>query len=369
MQYITDDTIDISLVSKLAKQIEEAKKTTKNLNTLFFSLLDQLSKEQNLIAQKQEIEKWNQYGQKRELFIAGHITTTTLKDEKSLSKILPCFYKYLKTKENICKKEAVILSRYADVESELQFKYIDPETYKTANYHQGPSFFLDESPTDLDYLRNLKKNNVHLFESRKIAFGIAKIHKKFEEPKDKKISTHDVLKYFREDKATELLNNQKNAYIVATLFMTVNFKKIELAKYFTWLFINSEEQEESPLKRMIKCSKVVVLHQDQIDISNTLNEVAILFNEAVMWDEKKERELMCTVAKITYLLSHCQFNLRGSKKIIDLLTTAIYYTFENTELKISKNFNVEEQAFTFPIYSDFLNEYEKNVTFRKLNDE
>jgi len=45
-----------------------------------------------------------------------------------------------------------------------------------------------------------------------------------------------------------------------------------------------------------------------------------------------------------------------------------YKTSKEREI-IVKNFNVEDQAFTFPIYSDFLNEYEKNVTFRKLNDE
>ena len=157
----------------------------------------------------------------------------------------------------------------------------------------------------------------------------------------KRISRHNMLmsliKYHpspvrKEDGSLEgNEDNLKCLYPISTIRVQVKGKLYAIGTHITWMYMTLRTD---PVERMIKCSKASVIHQDVFLIEDTLQAIAEIFSEAILWDKKAEEleALKDKVALIRFMYAFCMPCLRGDGAIGDWMELAVYkyHGFKNT---------------------------------------
>ncbi|WP_068468993.1 hypothetical protein [Candidatus Protochlamydia phocaeensis] len=163
---------------------------------------------------------------------------------------------------------------------------------------------------------------------------------------------------------------KKNADYLKSLFLfgkvrlEMNGKMYALSEYVTW---SHQDLRTDPVER-IKRSVVVIMHQDQFLIDETLEEIARIFEKAMQWDSSTgdKQAFIQQVALIRYLFAHCMPYQRGSAAIGEWLEKLIYQA-KGFACEHSSHTLGDMEALAAPLLPDFLKVYETTINLSKLN--
>ncbi len=120
---------------------------------------------------------------------------------------------------------------------------------------------------------------------------------------------------------------------------------------------------ENPVDRMLKCSKVMLLHQDEYLIQDTLKEISNVFKTAITWNKNLQdvKTLKDSMALFCFLSAHNMRNVRGSASETEWLEQAIYRSL-GVNVSIEQNRKmVDLEAFANPLFNDFIKVYDEVV--------
>jgi hypothetical protein len=152
-------------------------------------------------------------------------------------------------------------------------------------------------------------------------------------------------------------SNLKSMYVLATNRLEVDGKLYAMSQYLTWMYC---DYSEDPVDRMVKHSKVMVIHQDTFLIETTVKNIAKIFKESVLWNRDKDSlaDLKNKVALLRYEFAHSMPFVRGSAAIAEWLEAAIYHHHGFTEFRHSKTSLTDLEALTSLTLEDFMKRYE-----------
>jgi len=154
--------------------------------------------------------------------------------------------------------------------------------------------------------------------------------------------------------------NLKSMYVLATNRLELDGKLYAMSQYLTWMYCN---YSQDPVDRMVKHSKVMVIHQDTFLIETTLKNIAKIFKESVLWNRDKESlvDLKNKVALLRYEFAHNMPFIRGSAAIAEWLEAAIYHYHGFTEFHHSKTSLSDLEALTSLTLEDFMKRYDRTI--------
>lgn len=154
---------------------------------------------------------------------------------------------------------------------------------------------------------------------------------------------------------------KKSDWIVVTLLSEMGGRVYPLTQYLTW--INREAPD--PITHMTDHSNITVVHQDPFLMDNTLQDVALLFEQAVKWKpEEGLPSLKNRVCLLHYELQHATPFKRGSGAAGEWMEQIIYryhgyrVTYNDTQLP-------PFEALTSSL-SDFAKNYDTMLTLKKI---
>ena len=201
---------------------------------------------------------------------------------------------------------------------------------------------------------SLKTSVPDLYKRLRISLYLREIALSF--PSPKKITTPSG-----EVTVAENEGNLKSLYVLATNRLEVNGKLYAISQYLTWMYCN---HSEDPVDRMVRHSKVMIIHQDTFLTEDTLKDISKVFKETVLWnrDEESLVHLKNKVALLRYEFSHNMPFQRGSAAIGEWLEIAIYRYHGFTKSHHSKTYLTDLEALTSFSLDDFLKRYDKTIT-------
>lgn len=128
------------------------------------------------------------------------------------------------------------------------------------------------------------------------------------------------------NEAGECLGNKDNLkclFPICTIRVEINGKLYAIGKHLTWMY---QTYKTDPIDRMVECSKATVIHQDVFLINDTLQAIAKIFSEAILWDKQTQalEELKDKVALFRYIYAYCMPCFRGDGAIGDWFELSIY---------------------------------------------
>ncbi|WP_068468991.1 hypothetical protein [Candidatus Protochlamydia phocaeensis] len=232
-----------------------------------------------------------------------------------------------------------------------------PEVNQVDENHYPPT--LEEQhiiDTFKQMVKYVKQKHTAFYIHGKVNYALKGLADSF--PSPQKIFTTDGVRFIGN---TDYL---KSLFLFGKVRLEMNGKMYALSEYITWTY---QDHQTDPVER-IKRSVVVIMHQDQFLIDETLEETAKLFEKAMQWDSSTgdRQAFMEQVALIRYLFAHCMPYQRGSAAIGEWLEKLIYQ---------SKGFACEHnsqtlgdmEALAAPLLSDFLKVYETTINLSKLD--
>lgn len=156
--------------------------------------------------------------------------------------------------------------------------------------------------------------------------------------------------------------NLKCIYAIGTLRLQIGSKRLfALSRYVTWLYTT---YNTDPVERMVKYSKVFIVHQDTFLIDETLQEISRVFSEAILWDKEKDslQTLMDTVALMRFLFAHCMPSGRGDGAIGDWLELTIYRYHGFSKTRYAPDRLPCFEALSTLTLSSYLRNYRETIT-------
>lgn len=115
---------------------------------------------------------------------------------------------------------------------------------------------------------------------------------------------------------------------------------------------------------MVQCSTMLLIHQDPFLVEETLPEIAKFFADAVLWDGKEIADLKEKIAKFRYLFAHTTPFSRGSASIAEWFEQ-ILYQFHGFEVDYNNEVMIDLEAFSSPLWSDFIAKYPEMIRIVK----
>ena len=201
---------------------------------------------------------------------------------------------------------------------------------------------------DQKLMERIKKEAPSLYEREKLGSTVRGICERFPRPEKKARGIPDE-------------GNLRSTYVVGTTRLEINGKLYALQKMITWMFYTLDR--EDPVDRMIKWSKVTVIHLDPFLIPDLIKEIGKLFEKAVHWKKEDELDnLVQRVALFKYLFALTMPFGRGSAAVGEWFEAGIYkyHGFEN--FKHQPNMKGDLLAITSLTLSQFIEGYPKTFT-------
>lgn len=363
-------------------------KKSDDYRDLFFTLLEGFAKARHDLAVSHKTKDAKYFGRSR-MHSMGDVEMTGLGNEyKEYNKrLLSLFSTILKghipLKGEPVKKKVHVeekhLGRKSSLEIELlseseatKRRWLIPQTemlrdLQVANQHLPTVVGLeivDENnypPTNEEkqvlesfnhHMQVMKQKNPELYTRSKIWYVLNKLSLAIPRP----VPVYDNL-----DNCIGLkgdINNIRSIYAIGTVRIQIDDKMYALSKYITWA---CQDHTTDPLERM-QHTTAVILHQDRFLLNETLNEIAKIFKQAMLWDRSQDLQaLKNDVGLIRYLFAHAMPFSRGSATIAEWMEKLIYRAHNFDCLHVANTMG-DMEAFVAPLWSTFQNNA-YNATF------
>jgi hypothetical protein len=371
--------ISREIISKIKEDIQEAVKSKQDLQAFFLELLDSLARKRRQIAFDHGSPAAAEFGRRRDTeaksdvgytyFAAGyqeygHKILLLLKDILSQMRKDRHFVQKKYSEERSC------LGRKSSIEVEV-FEKEDIKKMKWFSpIEQGyiPEWF----PIDL-----VNKKTLSFEEDAKLLEAMRRLRIVSPEKYERIINNtmfRELQRYFpppvkagKTEEDAEWVGNLSNLqsdYFLATAYFEIGGKMLPLYRYVTWQYRDPEHPEEDPLERMVLHSIVMVIHQYEPFLVETLQDMAKVFEEMVRWKGKDFFELKKLMALFRYGLVSMPF-ARGTAAITEWLESAIYgyhkIQFQSDEWRMA-----DLEAYVHPFFSDFLKAYNSMYELKKV---
>lgn len=376
------------IIEETGDKIAIAMRNGDNLKEFFFTVIADLSLKRQEIAKDHNTKASHAFGFRRDMDSPGKIAMLLLKPpyEKYNQKILSLIGKYLKLCETTPGqfKTQKFESNYRGQTSTLNVEVLNLKDLSTKGYNKSEQEYLPDyiknhehyckenitgsSASDLreKYLK-FKKESLESYNKIIGGFATRALIIECPSPSQLKIDPNSVRELYPKEKADEILGNLKSLYVHVTFRTSVNNQLLPMTRYVTWMYENydwlhKKTPTEHPIERMKLCSTVLMIHQDEFRIQETLLEIAKIFETVVKWDRNAQsiNDLKETMALLMHLATHNIRDRRGTAAENEWLEAAIYHAL-GLNFKSDKTKSVDLEAFANPFLKDFVTLY-KDMT-------
>ncbi|WP_068470870.1 hypothetical protein [Candidatus Protochlamydia phocaeensis] len=368
-----------ALIAWGGKQIQQTAKDS--LATLFFTLLENFQKERQAIAREHGTPYAEQFGRRRDKEGIKDFYHTYLDDiyQAYNPKILKLFSLTMQgmpiETKNHAKQQKKIENTYLGYTSSFEVEIFEIQELDSLRWRipisqeELPKDFpvnlltkreqTSLSELELQSLKNaiklLKQNDLNLYKRLKMANLLLDLQKEFPSPLVKQGLKGEV----------QLIGNEgnlKSFFALGTSRLLVNGKMYAMTQYLTWLY---RDFQQPPIDRMLKYSTVMVIHQDNFLIDETLQEIALLFANAVLCETNKLEDLQAASGLFRHYFANCMPTERGSASIGEWLEGSIYHA-HGYKIKYNKDRQIDLEALTTPLLSDFIKDYPSMLTVEPI---
>lgn len=368
-----------AIIQETVKRFEDGMDSSRDLTSIFFETIAFLGEKRHEIAADHHYcaEYASMFGKRRDGDkIPGGVGMTFLNIQyeeygqlmmKRLAAIVDKMKHDLKGfAEKTKKVEERCLGRLSTFEVEI----VDAQDVPKAGWHPGVTFEefcaaagippeevskLDEDDTIVtkEFLRRIKLNHPVLYKRLKISAAFGQFIETFPSPTKRDLPDGS----FTYDGVT---GNLKSLFVLATKRLEIGGKLVSVAQYLTWMYCTFKED---PVERMVRCSKVASIHQDTFLIAMTLDDVAAIFANAMVWNRATEsvQDLRDRVCLLRYGFSHAMPFSRGSAAIGEWLEAAIYKYHGFLNFRYVPEKCVELEAITSTCLSEFRKNYNESI--------
>lgn len=382
-----------------SEKIIAARTNGADLKALFFELIADLSNKRAQIAKENGTKDAEVFGKRRDQYYPNHASSLVLRGvyTEYNKRTLEYFSLYLKDMElkdspGQFKKEHIIEKTSGGRVSELQFEIFTADDLSKKGYTGFPGRLLPESiqtenlpklafsewsEKDIaDYRENLlqfKKDHPHEYQKRRMSNAFIKLLNECPPPVRYGLTAQTIYQKFAGEAAYEILGNMRSLHVLVTLMVEVDNQLYPITQYLTWMYedhqwMHEQDPAHHPIQRMLERSKVMLLHQDEYSINETLQEISKIFETAVTWNKetlslKKLRNIMATIC---HLATHNIRDVRGTAAENEWLAEAIYRSL-SVKCSIDTKRMVDLEAFANPLLADFKKAYKDMVKLEFAN--
>ncbi len=376
------------IIGDVAKKITQAIENEGDLTALFFEIIEQVSQKRAEIAKDHGTLDAEKFGRKRDRELPGRVSILALGQvyKKYNVKIIEYLSKYLWEMDAESKKEYVIEEDDHLFKSRLKIEINTAMELKERgcfeedfNAHMPLGISLDDIDDlkleDVEAVQNYherfrqyKNEQPERYKVRKMDCMLAKLNEIFPSPISLGIPPQLVHILYPEDEASFILDNLRSRYVHATVEVEIGDKSFGLTDYWTWMYedgnwLESKQMQFHPINRMKRCSKIMMLHQDEYDIQPLLNEISKIFIKAITWNKEKQsvNELKEIMAQLWYFSIHNMCDVRGSAACTEIFHHAIYQSLGLKYHFDEENLMLDLEAFSKILFSDFQESYRNNI--------
>lgn len=368
-----------------------------DLKKLFFEIIADLSQKRAQIAKEHSTEDAENFGKRREAEYPGRVQflvlTKAYKEyNKKILSVLAVYLKKMEESPGKFKKEFEIEDKFNGKLSKLKIEVLNAQDLTAKGYNIAPKAYIqtylpdgslnklmDENhqwtkPEIEDYherFRQFKKDFPEEYRKWKMANVLIGLNKQCPSPGVLGIRPELVRSRYSKEDADEILGNMKSMHVIVTLRTELNGKLYPLTQYITWMYenqawIEEKRPSEHPIERMKLCSKVMLFHQDEFLINETLQEISKIFETAVTWNQEKQtlQELKDTMAYLDYLATHNIRDVRGTAAENEWLEAAVYRSLKVQPTIEQKERMMDLEAFSNLFFSKFREVYNQNVSLQ-----
>lgn len=159
--------------------------------------------------------------------------------------------------------------------------------------------------------------------------------------------------------------NMKSDYVLATLELNINGKRMPVARYLTWMY---RTLDDDPHTRMVADSKITLLPTDKLDLDRVLTDVAHVFRRAISWKISEGKPaLKRTVAELCVKLAVSKPFIRGNNEILEWIEQVIYTSHGLSKPVHPKGASLSQQASVIWSLSDFQKKYAAREGFLSVD--
>lgn len=361
-------------------QATVSKNEENGLEQLFHSVLADLAEQRSKIAISHKTKDGEKFGIRRDNGVFPHIIDETPLDceylkygkitLEEMGKVMKelkhdkyKFEEYSRTVETTClgRKSKFVCQIYENSEL-IKNKWIKEITLQECkdigiDLKDIPKESIDPitggvTPKDLSLLKTIKEKSPTHYQREKMVAAIKALNADYPSP----------IAIKRPEGSANFIGDQSNLkslFALGKCYLEVNGKNYLLSQYLTWLY---RDHQQDPIDRMVKCSKVTVIHQDCFLIKDMLDDIAKLFANAIRWERDKHlvSDLKDRVGLLRFELAHTMPFHRGSEAIAGWLEKAIY-EYHGFELNYVKGTMGDLEAFSSLLLDKFLTNYHDKV--------
>lgn len=372
-----------------AKEIKAAPQNESDLVLLFFRMLEKFTTERKTMALEHKTPRAEKFATRRDIEGTAEFYHTILADEYSEYNGIYLTYLAenmrdmnldkmpdldLDKKKSVNKykiiKDSTCLGRSSSFEIELfegdelskkqwlaQVKGNDfPSDFPKQLLEKARNNFTskDFNQNRLAY-KNIKNNHFELYKRIKMSLTFMEVQKEFPTPQKIPLDNKGTCQFIGKE------GNLKSFFVMGTARLTVNGKNYATTQCLTWLY---RDFQTNPIDRMLKYSTVILIHQDNFLIDDTLKEIALLFAKAVITNRENLQEIKNNTALVRYYMANNMAWERGSCSIAELFEGSIYGSFD-LEIKYQSNKQIDLEALTKPLLSPFITNYDSMIELTK----
>lgn len=365
-----------SLVSWGAKQIRETPREEAALVELFKGMFTHFSEKRQEIAFAHRTPAADKFGIRRDTCGTREFYHTILTDEykEYNAKILAVFEPHLRSmsleKNETSQRSKKIEETLGDISSTLEieiFEHQDLTKLKWLDYvteDECPAEYIAISPLreraragenlNRDELRAMKQGVKVLKEKKPALYKRSKMGAMFLElnsefPPPKKIQQPNGTIIIDPSPANlRLEGNLKSFFMLATARISVKGKNYATTQFFTWLY---RDLKTDPVDRMLKHSKVILIHQDNFLIDDTLQETAKIFAKAVLAPDKDKFKIQANLFR--YYFAQAMPCERGSSAMGEMFEGSLYGA-RDLSITYNPKKQIDLEALISPLLSQFM---------------
>lgn len=369
------------------KMTQEAVKEKKDLKQLFFTLLDLFANVRHEIANARGTEEAELFGRKR-MDCIEDVNITPFNGQYSgfNGRMIAVFQKILKgaipikgepdqkkfiVKETClgrqCSFEVEVLTKkeiverqldktsHSDTEKVQRTLPFDAKIDKIDNRNHPPK---EEERMILNafnkHLKTIKEKFPDYYAYGRMSYVLQGLNATYPSPEISMVLGKRIIKgnpY-----------HAKSMYIVGKARIEIDSKMYALGEVVTWTY---QDFSTDPVERM-ENSVAFILHQDRFLIDPTLNEIASIFEKAVLWERSKDLEgLKDNTALLRYLFAYAMPFARGSASVGEIFEK-LTFLFHDYVCKHNPDTMGDMEAFTAPLWSTFRKEkYDSTIILCK----
>lgn len=377
------------IITETAEKISSCRTNGGNFKKLFFEIIEDLGQKRAQIAKEHGTKNAELFGRRRDRYYAETISTLALDGvyrehgNKILQFLAPHLDK-MKTPNRTFQKKYKIEEDCDGYHSTLTIKVISPQEaaakknnlqnlgpvlaeMREKNLSSPDKWTEEEITKRREKIRQFKQSYSNIYHDQIAYNAIVELGKQFPGPAQHGVPAHLVRSTFEQKEANEILANLKSQFVYAVLRTKINGQSYRLTEYCTWMYENLDD----PVQRMLKNSKVLLVHQDELLIQEFLDQViSQIFIKAVTWDKNTQtlQDLKNTMTLYTNLTPHNMSDIRGSAAKLEWMEAAIYKSHEGVEVDL-KDRKLDLEAFAAPFLSTYKDYYNQETVVRLVEQE